>query len=379
MISLDTKNYSGYNIIYLFMLGIVCFFMFPSHDMIFYYYPWSMNLQLSYYDGPPMIAYILRLVTIVLGHNIFAINCFGVIIAAFSSYIIIKIGELMGSRLLGAAASYMWLIYPFSTTRFIFVTLNYDCLDNLFSLATLLFTIRYIIYKKNKDLYFAGVMAGFLLLSKYTGIVLIFGILLYLLIYNRKIFSNYNLYLAILLSIFIFSPVLIWNYQHDWVSFKYQLSTHSWNTTTSHSGGYGIKGGVFYLLSDVLGVMHVILLSMIIIWIKKRKKKSTHETNVVVPLLWVVCFTYFIFWLYNSYTSHVAMNYLLPMDSLLIILAAYYFFRDKYYKWFNILTILFLVISLFMLFDRCFIKTPEAMDISKWIEVQQNYLGNKHD
>ena len=167
---------------YLLFLTVIAFFMFPSHDLIYYYYPWSLDLHLSYYEGPPMIAYILRIMTTLFGHSIFAINFFGVVISSITVYVIIKIGTILLDRKLGLIAALMWLTYPFSTTRFIFVTLNYDCLDNLFSLLSILWVMYYIRTTQIRYIYLASITLGCLLLSKYLGIVLIIGIVVYFLI-----------------------------------------------------------------------------------------------------------------------------------------------------------------------------------------------------
>ncbi|MBP9743160.1 MAG: glycosyltransferase family 39 protein, partial [Burkholderiales bacterium] len=158
--------------------------------MLFYYYPWSTHLQLSYYDGPPLIAYVIRLITLMIGQNAFALNFFGVVIIGITYYVIFKIGELLKNAQLGILAASMWLVYPFSTTRFIFITLNYDCLDNLLSLASVLFILRYIKYKKIEDIYYSGLMLGGLLLAKYTGIILILGIFIYLVFNLPQLLRN---------------------------------------------------------------------------------------------------------------------------------------------------------------------------------------------
>lgn len=392
---------------YLIFLTFLCFYTLPSHDMLFYYYPWSTHLQLSYYDGPPFIAYIIRLTTTVFGHNVFAINFVGVITTGITCYIVYKIGELLSDKHLGKIAAFMWLVYPFSTTRFIFVTLNYDCLDNLFSLASILFILLYIGERKTIYIYYAGIMLGLLLLSKYTGIVAILGILVYLGISLRKIFINRHFYLAAILCVLIFSPVLLWNYQHDWASFKYQLTAHNWNGGSYVVPRYGLSGIIFYLCSDVLGVMHILILILVIELVRKCKYKSNCMINNGyffngqflfrvssdrVLLLIVVASSYFVFWLFTAYFAHVAMNYLLPMDSIIIILACYVLYsktdcginakndgentavaypqryRSLYIM--HILNGIFLLLSVAMLIDRAFLKIPSQSDIIKAHELQ---------
>ena len=65
------------------ILFISAFFVFPANDS-YYYWTWSKNLQLSYLDGPPMIAYLLWISTHVFGNNFFAINIVSVLCTYFA-------------------------------------------------------------------------------------------------------------------------------------------------------------------------------------------------------------------------------------------------------------------------------------------------------
>lgn len=69
----------------------------------------------------------------------------------------------------------------------------------------------------------AGLATGLGLLSKYT-MILIGPIFFYALwAQDRKSLKTKWPYLGGLVALLVFSPNLIWNYQHDWMSFKFQL------------------------------------------------------------------------------------------------------------------------------------------------------------
>jgi len=51
----------------------------PPFDDELYYWCWSRDLQLSYYDHPPMVAYLIRIATELCGNTIFAIRLPGVV------------------------------------------------------------------------------------------------------------------------------------------------------------------------------------------------------------------------------------------------------------------------------------------------------------
>jgi 4-amino-4-deoxy-L-arabinose transferase-like glycosyltransferase len=71
----------------------------------------------------------------------------------------------------------------------------------------------------------AGLFAGLSVLSKFTAMMLLPAVLAFALVPDwrrRWLFSPYP-YLAALIALVVFSPVLIWNYQHDWASFRFQV------------------------------------------------------------------------------------------------------------------------------------------------------------
>jgi 4-amino-4-deoxy-L-arabinose transferase-like glycosyltransferase len=68
----------------------------------------------------------------------------------------------------------------------------------------------------------AGAAAGLALLSKYMAIFTVLSLGLYLLICRRRLLATPSPWLATLLLIVLFTPALLWNYEHDWASFAFQ-------------------------------------------------------------------------------------------------------------------------------------------------------------
>ena len=84
----------------------------------------------------------------------------------------------------------------------------------------------------------AGLFAGLAMLSKFTAMFLAPAVLAFALVPDwrrRWLFSPYP-WLAALIAVVVFSPVLIWNYQHDWASFRFQfvraVATHEFSLRT---------------------------------------------------------------------------------------------------------------------------------------------------
>jgi hypothetical protein len=72
----------------------------------------------------------------------------------------------------------------------------------------------------------AGALLGLAMLAKYHAALLIAGIAAFALTSrpHRRWFAEPGPYVAALVALAIFSPVLIWNAAHDWVSFGFQSS-----------------------------------------------------------------------------------------------------------------------------------------------------------
>jgi Dolichyl-phosphate-mannose-protein mannosyltransferase len=70
----------------------------------------------------------------------------------------------------------------------------------------------------------AGFWLGLALLSKYYAALLPLGVLIFALTSrdHRRWFREPGPYIACAIAILVFSPVLIWNWQNDWISFAFQ-------------------------------------------------------------------------------------------------------------------------------------------------------------
>ncbi len=70
----------------------------------------------------------------------------------------------------------------------------------------------------------AGVCAGLALFSKYSAALTIAGAVLFLIVNKeqRGWLRRYEPYLAAAIALLVFSPVIVWNSSHDWVSFAFQ-------------------------------------------------------------------------------------------------------------------------------------------------------------
>jgi 4-amino-4-deoxy-L-arabinose transferase-like glycosyltransferase len=265
----------------------------------FYYWDWSRHLALSYYDGSPMIAYFIKLSTLLFGNTLFAISFVGIIVAAATAFIIYKTGRLFLNKEASYVAMLMWLLSPLVTQDILYQT-TYDTPLTLFWASTIYFLVKYLKDNETKNLYFCGASIGLMMMSKYSGIVLVLALFIFLITTSyRKLFKSRHVYLAGLLALVIFSPVILWNYQHEWQSFLYQLTTHD----------MGHPHGLFITLFKLFFRAYVPWLNILLIppifYCFKKCPKS-----LVAYLCVVICLTVIFFYLFEGRNVNIRKYWL---------------------------------------------------------------------
>lgn len=194
----------------------------PLHPDEAYYWVWSKNLELSYYDHPPMVAYAIRLVTL-LGDSEWVVRLAAVGAMSAAALLVYRLGTMLFNRRVGDTALWIYLLIPMTHLGFLVITP--DPVLSFFWALTLVLFYQGVFRKKNMFLLLAGVSVGLLLLSKYTGILLPVSLALFLAFTTqfRSLYKRKILYMAIVLGFLVFLPVLLWNASHDWASFRYQF------------------------------------------------------------------------------------------------------------------------------------------------------------
>ncbi len=226
----------------------------PLHPDEAYYWVWSQNLQLSYFDHPPMVAYFIKLFTIA-GNSEFFVRLVSIFCITGAGVLNYSLGkELLGAKVAGRALL-LFLFMPLTQGGYHIVTPDAPFI--LFWSLSLYFLHKAIFKGDTKAFYITGIMAGLMMLSKYPGVLLFPAVLLFLLLsekYRHLLFKK-EIYLAVMLAIAVFSPVIIWNAQHNWVSFAFQLShgmggakVINWNTFGMFVAGQaGVANPIFFV------------------------------------------------------------------------------------------------------------------------------------
>ncbi|RMH69521.1 MAG: phospholipid carrier-dependent glycosyltransferase [Gemmatimonadetes bacterium] len=213
-----------------------------------YYWKYAKHLALSYFDHPPAAAWTIALFTAIGGDSPFWIRLGCVIYAT---------GFTVLLYLLTREIALLSTGQPERAEKIAFYTIVTVNVTLLFSIGTTIITpdvpllffwmlTLFAVFKLAHTQtgvwwYLAGFGLGAAMISKYSAIFLVIGTLLFLIWEpaQRHWFRRKEPYLAVVLSLLIFSPVLIWNYQHEWASFLFQSADRakSWFRFKPHYFG----------------------------------------------------------------------------------------------------------------------------------------------
>lgn len=190
-----------------------------------YYWLWARDLQLSYFDHPGMVAYWIAAGTAILGVTETGVRLFAILSAVATSWLVYDSARIAFSSEKTGFWSALWVN---ATILFgvgsVLITPDPPLL--LFWMLCLWALLNLIETQKGDWWLVAGIALGVGIISKYTMVLLLPGVLLTSFLFPelRRWWARPQPYLAILLAFICSSPLLIWNYAHHWVSFDKQWS-----------------------------------------------------------------------------------------------------------------------------------------------------------
>ena len=222
-----------------------------------YYWNYSIHPDLSYLDHPPMVAWVIRAGTLLLGKSEIGVRIGGLLLVVVSTWLINALGRLWFSRRAGLWAALLFQVIPLYFIYGMIITPDVPLI--CFWLLTIYLVSIAVLKDRPSAWYCAGAALGLAMLSKYTALFLVPSALLFLIAdrAHRKWLLRKEPYLAIFLSLVIFSPVILWNYQHQWASFHFQFGRRV-EIAISHAPhsfiqSFGIQlGGMFPTFLAVL-------------------------------------------------------------------------------------------------------------------------------
>ncbi len=203
-----------------------------------YYWVWSHKLQLSYFDHPPMVAWLFYL-----GHFLEPFMHAVRWPAVFLGHCALGVGIflLKDSLSLDKVRWWMYLVLFSPLLGFGSLIITPD-LPVIFFWMLSLYFFQEVLQKKNPNSYAAlGAALGLGFCAKYHIVLFIPCLLLYFLFERKwKDIQWKWVPLTLITGLIFCTPVLLWNYQNDFASFTFQLKhglqkdAYKFNWTSSY-------------------------------------------------------------------------------------------------------------------------------------------------
>jgi len=284
----------------------------PLHGDEAYYWMWSHNLQMGYYDHPPMIAYMIALSNFI-SQSEWGVRLVNVFSLSVTALYIFKLTQKIVDEKAALNALLIFMSIILVHAGYIITTPDSPLL--LFWTLTLYYAYSALFEEeKIKNFFLMGLFLGLAMLSKYSAILLAIALLIYVIIKRRDLFFKIGTYITIITAFIVVSPMLYWNYQNEWISFLFQLAHGSSETFEFNlEAASSFFAGQFILFSPVFAW---------ILFYYMAKEKLAYRDNKIF-FLTLITLTTLGFFLYKALFKNMGLNYGAPAYVSGVIFVAY--------------------------------------------------------
>jgi 4-amino-4-deoxy-L-arabinose transferase-like glycosyltransferase len=254
-----------------------------------YYWTWSKEHVLSFLDHPPVIAWFIRFGTLIFGDTNLGVRFAGILAMLVTQLLLADIVRRVTSDVRAVVIA---ILMPEAALYYglLMAKVAPDVAVIPFAVAMVWALVRLAESNEPRWWLAAGVFAGFALLSKFTAILLLPAVAAFALVpdWRRRWLLSLYPWLAALIALLVFSPVLIWNAQHDWASFKFQFV----RATAAHEISGRTVGDYIGLQFGLVGfVLLPVVLSGLVLtarrgYLAREPVAILLSTAVLVPFLY---------------------------------------------------------------------------------------------
>jgi len=230
-----------------------------------YYWEWSRHLAGGYFDHPPAVAILIRLGTALFGVTPLGVRI-GSVCAGWAASVMLV---LLARRLAGDRAALIAAIavccMPLAAAGLVLATPDAPL---LFGFTLTLLALDHAIEAEpgsrlaTQWWLAAGLALGIAFVSKYNAVLLPLGVLIACVALPslRRQLRTPGPYVAAIVAVLVFLPVIVWNARHQWVSFAFQLG-HGFTSGhgTPFSRESSLIGGQLALVSPILFALFAIV------------------------------------------------------------------------------------------------------------------------
>lgn len=240
------------------------------------YWAWSRRLDWSYFDNSGMVAYLIRVSTELFGRNTpFAVRFPFLLLSALTTYVLYSVSRLLFRDRKTAVLSAL----AFNLTPLSLLGGSAAVHDNalmFFWAATLWVAAKFVQSEKGGWFYAMGIACGLAILSKYTGVLLL-GCLFVFLLWSgqhRKFLRAKEPWIGALIACLFALPILWWNAGHGWASLHHVL----YIGTGAVSPAQRLLDGIGYHVAQI-GLVSPLLYYAMVVGLIFSLKRNIFRTN----------------------------------------------------------------------------------------------------
>ena len=299
--NLSTK-FSTYALTLFTLLKFVLAYWVPLFGDETYYWFWGKNLQLSYFDHPPFVAWMTSFSEVLIQflphiNSAFLLRLPFVLLSSLTVYVLLLCYRknsfwTRGSQIDEKFFLLFIMLNPLIGIGGLIVTPD---VPMMFFWAVSYLLILKLIESPKASLYaLLGISLGLGFCSKYHMVLFVPFVLISLFVEKRFYQIKWKKLSLTMATGLIFSlPVVLWNYQNEWVSFKFQLNHGFSDKDFNFMRTLGYIAGQALILNPILSFAYLF------------KAKSNLSTKIAS--------TQWLFFLYSSFKSTVEANW--PMTA----------------------------------------------------------------
>ncbi len=248
------------------------------------YWFWGQNLDFGYYSKPPLIGWVIRLVTELAGSDApFWVRMPGAVLHGITALIL----GALAARLIGRAAA-LWTVALYLSLPFVClgsVMISTDTIMAPFYAAALLFLFRTADTRRASDALAVGLFAGLAFMAKYAAIYILAGAGLAMIFVPMLRPGWRNLVVMIAGFALVISSNVMWNLSHDLTTVSHTMDNAGW---VRHGAKFDL-GSLLTFLASQFGVFGLIPMAALI-WAYLRPRTQIHRALVLlsIPAIFVV-------------------------------------------------------------------------------------------
>jgi 4-amino-4-deoxy-L-arabinose transferase-like glycosyltransferase len=189
-----------------------------------YYYTYAVQPDWNHFDHPGMVGWMMRLTSLNLHWvSTLSMRLGSIICAGLATMVIFKTGTLIKDEKAGYIAAWMYTLSIYTSIIAGLFVLP-DSPQLLFFTLSIYWMIKWVIQPSSfttKHWLLLGVLIGLATLSKVHGLYLWVGFGAFILFHQIKTLQNARVYLAILITLLCILPIVYWNFQNDFITYRY--------------------------------------------------------------------------------------------------------------------------------------------------------------